>query len=144
MSRKTKPQWPCRRYGPGGVSKVCHTPEDVPLGWASSPTAFEGEEQTPTEENIDGWTRTALEQVIRQGGGRVLARDTLASLYKRADKAGYLATAEDADEEDLDENGIEKDPFPGLEEDPVEDEPEEPAEEEAEKEDEAADDTFED
>lgn len=103
---KGKAYWPSWRYGPNGEAQVFERSEDVPLGWTDTPrpaqdlTATDSQE---SEETYGGYTRTALEQILRRAGGRIYARDTAASIYRRAEKAGAIAeepAAQEAVEED--------------------------------------------
>ena len=104
MAKKDKVYWPSWRYGPAGEAKIFDCAEDVPIGWtetpgAAAPASDSSEEQ---EETISGFTRSTLEQLLRRSGGRIYARDTIASIYKRCENAGCFDDIDSDDEEDYD------------------------------------------
>lgn len=105
MAKKQKVYWPSWRYGPSGEAKIFQKPEDVPAGWQDTPQPATPQEkaEAPKGEEHEGYTRKFLEDVVRQSGGRVYARDTAATLFRRAQKTGLLDPVEAGAEEEADD-----------------------------------------
>lgn len=101
-------KWPAWRYGPGGQSKLCPTPDDVPDGWVDHPSKLEDGGEAEDDDVEDLTAEETAEELER-------ARATVDRLRQERDLARADATAAQERVAEL-EKGQDVDEVKGLKE----------------------------